>query len=70
MLQHPDFAVLFDFNEQNDTGYSQEVGADYDIVNRHLRNVDYYWQERQLTVIATSCPHVLSTCYIQALHMY
>ena len=27
MLQHPDFAVLFDFNEQNDTGYSQEVGA-------------------------------------------
>lgn len=27
MLQHPDFAVFLDFNEQNDMSYSQEVSV-------------------------------------------
>ena len=46
LLQHPDFAVFFDFDEQNDTSYSQEGSVVSDIVNRHLRNVGYYWQEK------------------------
>lgn len=53
-------------------GYSQEVSVVEDIFNRHFRRKEATTgkgNRAELTVIAASCSHLLST-YIQALYMY